>query len=114
MVIAVLVLSVVLVASGAVLGQHVVFENEVHEEVRTVLAGEQYQDLEVVGIRTEFEDRGVLTETNEITVVVSRPADRAYPDLADGIDERVSERTGREVAVTVEYVEQSSSEDRHR
>ncbi|MFC4988796.1 TIGR00341 family protein [Saliphagus infecundisoli] len=111
---AVLVLSVVLLAGGAVLGQHVAFENEVHDEVRTVLADERYEDLEVVGVRVEFEDRGLLSETNEIAVSVSRPADRAYPDLAEAIDERVSERTGRDVAVTVEYVEQTTTESGNR
>lgn len=105
----IILLSLLLLTSGAVLGQHIAFENEVNEEVRTGIADDQYDELEVVEVRAEFEDRGILTATNEVKVVVSRPADRAYPDLADHLDERVSDRTNREVFVTVEYVEQSSS-----
>jgi hypothetical protein len=40
-----------------------------------------------------------------VTVTVSRAADRSYSDLADGIESRVERRTGRDVRVTVEFVE---------
>ncbi|MCU4973187.1 TIGR00341 family protein [Halobacteria archaeon AArc-m2/3/4] len=105
-----LVAGAVLLAGGFVLAQHVAFENEVNDEVRTVLADEDYDDLELVSVQSEFEDGGLVREETGVTVVVRRPADVAYPDLAATLEDSLEERTDRPIDVVVEFVERSTTE----
>jgi hypothetical protein len=41
-----------------------------------------------------------------VTVSVSRPADRGYPELAGNIGRTLERRTGTDVVVTVRFEEQ--------
>ncbi|WP_306059762.1 TIGR00341 family protein [Natronococcus wangiae] len=97
--------TVVLAGAGVVLGQHVTFENEVNDEVKTVLADEEYEDLELVELQTEFHDGGAVADETEVTVVVRRPADSVYLSLATVIEHALEERTGHDVSVVLEFVE---------
>ncbi|ELY94258.1 hypothetical protein C483_03810 [Natrialba hulunbeirensis JCM 10989] len=108
--IAIMLVVAVIVLSGAglVLGQHVTFQNAVNDEVRTVLADDDYADLELAEVRTEFEDGGAVSDETDVTVVVARPADTAYPTLALDLEVALETRTERPVSVTVEFVERAS------
>ncbi|ELY49302.1 DUF389 domain-containing protein [Natronolimnohabitans innermongolicus] len=100
---------VVLSVGGVALGQYVLYENAVNDEVRTVLDDEEYDDLELVEVRTEFVGGGVGSDESEVTVVVQRPADAPYPNLGGDLESSVSERTDRDVAIVVEYVDADRS-----
>jgi hypothetical protein len=73
--------------------QHVAFERATHRGVQDVLEDPRHRGLELVGVRTAFDDAGVVTDEQSVTVVVSRSADGRYPALADDL-------TGRVVAAT--------------
>ena len=104
LVIAVVVGMLVFAAGGLVIGQYVGYQNDVNDEVRTVLEDDAYDDLELVEVRTEFVGPGTGGEP-DVTVVVQRPADVPYPDLVAALEAGLEERTDRAVAVTVEFVE---------
>ncbi|NKE36494.1 TIGR00341 family protein [Natronococcus sp. JC468] len=101
--------AVVLSGAGIVLGQHVTFENEVNEEVRTVLDDDEYDELELVELQTEFHDGGTISDETEVTISIRRPADTAYPTLATVIERALEERTDRDVSVVLEFVEGATS-----
>jgi uncharacterized hydrophobic protein (TIGR00341 family) len=107
---------VVLVVSFAVLGastaRHATVENAVNDAVGDVLDRDAYDDLALVSVRVGFSPVTELTGEQQVTVVVSRPADVPYPALADALRRAVADSTAGPVAVTVEYVEQVESERR--
>lgn len=108
----VLVLGAVVVAgAGIVLGHHVAFDNEVNEEIRTVLSDEKYDGLELVEVRTEFNDGGLVSDETGVTVVVQRPADQPYPTLVESVQTALEDRTDREITVSVEFVEGATTAD---
>jgi uncharacterized hydrophobic protein (TIGR00271 family) len=90
-------------AAGAVVAGQATFDNGANDAVQEVLDGPRYDDLRLVEVSPSF---GVVPDDDPhaVTVVVQRPADEPYPDLADRLRERVAARTGVEVAVTVEFV----------
>ncbi|SDJ56281.1 TIGR00341 family protein [Natronorubrum texcoconense] len=99
---------IVLSMGGLVLGQYVLYENSVNDEVRTVLDDDEYADLELVEVRTEFVGVGVDDES-AVTVVVQRPADAPYPNLVADLETTLEDRTDRDVAVVVEFVDAGRS-----
>ncbi|QLK26888.1 TIGR00341 family protein [Natrinema zhouii] len=106
----VLVLGIVVITgAGIVLGQHVAFDNEVNEEVRSVLSDAEYDRLELVEVRAEFNDGGLVSDETAVTVVVQRPADYPYPNLAERLETALEDRTDRELVVTVEYVDSATT-----
>ncbi|MFC6769252.1 DUF389 domain-containing protein [Natrinema soli] len=109
-VVVVLVL-VVIAGAGIVLGQHVAFDNEVNDEVRTVLSDDEYDGLELVEVRTEFNDAGLVSDETVVTVVVQRPADEPYPTLVESLQTALEDRTDREMTVSVEFVEGATTAD---
>ncbi|MFC7045095.1 TIGR00341 family protein [Halobacteriaceae archaeon GCM10025711] len=102
------VLAATLVVLGAVAGgalwQHVGFENEVNQAAQDVLDDPEYRSLELVSVRTQFQN-GRPGDAQEVTVVLNRPADESYPDLARALGDRVTDRTGRLVAVEIQFVD---------
>ncbi|MFC4543533.1 TIGR00341 family protein [Halosolutus amylolyticus] len=106
-----LVGAVVLLGGGLVLGQHVAFENAANDEVRTVVDGDEYSDLALVELRTEFHDGGAVSDETEVTVVVRRPADAPYPSLPMDLELALEDRTGHPVTIVVEYVEGTTAPD---
>ncbi|WP_049990385.1 DUF389 domain-containing protein [Natrinema salifodinae] len=108
----VLVLGTVVVSGATVvLGHHVGFENDVNDEVRTVVDEEEYAALELVEVRTAFNDGGVVSDEAAVTVVVQRPADQPYPTLTETLERRLEERTDRDVVVSIEFVEGGTTAD---
>ncbi|SFS47316.1 DUF389 domain-containing protein [Halostagnicola kamekurae] len=109
--IVVFVLAAVLAAGGFALTQHLTFQDAVSEEVQTVLEeDDDLADLELVSIGTEFDDHGIVSERTEVTIEIQRSAGREYPGLAETFAARISERTDRDVSVTVEFVDRRSSD----
>ncbi|AGB37168.1 TIGR00341 family protein [Natronococcus occultus] len=101
---------VVLAGSGVVLGQHVAFESEVNDEVRSVLDDDEYEELELVELETEFYDSGMISDETGVTVVVRRPADVPYPDLATTIEATLEAQTDHEVSVILEFIEGAAAD----
>lgn len=92
------------------MADHVSLETTANEVVQETLDRPTYRELSLLSVRAEFEVLGRPTGPTEVTIVVSRPADAAYPDLATTIGERVAERTSGDVSVTVEFVERQEYE----
>ncbi|WP_336024690.1 DUF389 domain-containing protein [Halobellus salinisoli] len=99
-----LALVAAVLASGALFTAQASFENEVNSAVGDVLDDEAYDDLELVQTRAEFV---VVPGSSppDVRVVVHRPADEPFPDLAADLGGVIEDRTGREVNVGVEFVE---------
>ncbi len=104
-----------LVATGFAITGQATFENEVNGAVDDVLDEEEYEDLELTRIRTDF----VLipgSDSPTVQVVVYRPADRAYPQLPEELAEAITDATGRDVLLRVEFVDrlEHDTEQSHR
>lgn len=100
-VVALLVLTSVVAATGGAVLDHSAFENEANVAVDEVLEADRYSAARLVSVTVEIASP-VGDDTQTISVVVQRPAAAAYPELPDRIRRRIAERTGRRVAVSVE------------
>ena len=103
------ILGVVLLATGGFVAGELAFENEVTDEVDAVLAEDEYEELRLVTVRTEFTDAGLVGDDRRVSIVLHRPVDHQYPDLPGEVAGRIAERTGADVVVEIEYTET----DRH-
>lgn len=95
--------------SGAVFVAQSSFENDVNGAVGDVLDEEQYAELQLAQTRVDF----VVvpgSEPPEAQVVVYRPVDEPYPQLAADLATVIGERSDRTVVVSVEFVENQRSE----
>jgi uncharacterized hydrophobic protein (TIGR00341 family) len=106
----ILISLVVLGGAGIVLGQHVAFESEVNDEVRSVLGGDEYEELELVELETEFYDGGTVTDETVVTIAVRRPADAPYPELAPTLERALEEQTDHDVVVVLEFIEGAAAD----
>jgi adenosyl cobinamide kinase/adenosyl cobinamide phosphate guanylyltransferase len=77
-------------------------ERDANRAVTDVLADDEYESLTLVSVRATVP---VVNGEYGVTVVLERPADRPYPELADRLYDEIAERTGRDVPVTVEFVD---------
>ncbi len=88
-------------------------ENEVRDEVTTVLEEEQYQSIKLIDLTIESES--VLSadiipyvrEPRTVIVTVGAPTEQRNSDLATAIKTRIS--TDHEIAVTVRYIQTVSA-----
>ena len=101
------VLAVVLLASSGFVADELMFENEVNDEVEAVLAKDEYEEVRLVAVQTEFTDAGLAGDDRRVSIVLHRPADRPYPDLPEAIADSIADRTGTNVVLEIEYVETS-------
>jgi uncharacterized hydrophobic protein (TIGR00341 family) len=106
-----LVTVVVLLAFFAVptvaMAEHVRVENTANGAVQDTLERPDYRELSLRSVTAEFTGLGLLGSEREVSVVVSRPADRSYPGLATDIGRTLERRTGTDVAVSIEFVERT-------
>ena len=98
-----------LVGASTLLASPVGFERAATEAAEDVLEDDRYEAVELVRLRA---DVGVgigpgPTDGESVTVLVNRPADTEYPDLADRLATAIADETGKEVAVVVEFTDQS-------
>jgi uncharacterized membrane protein len=112
--VAAVVLFGVLAAGGVVVATHVAFEQSVNQAVGETLDEPRYEELGLVVVRAEFDGRPLLSVVDEqqVTVVVTRDADRQYPALSDELARRIETQTGRQVSVVVQFVERQTASDR--
>lgn len=104
-------LLVVFVGAGGLLAGQVAFDNAVNTAVEDAMEQEEYAELELASVRTEVGMIRFLDRTPEVSVVVRRPADVPYPDLAESVRQQVQQETDREVHVSVEFVEGQTAGD---
>jgi uncharacterized hydrophobic protein (TIGR00271 family) len=98
-----------LVGASTLLAAPVGFERAATGAVEDVLDEPRYRAVELIRVRADV-GVGVGPDPaggESVTVAVSRPADAAYPDLADRIAAAIASGTDREVAVVVEYTDRS-------
>ncbi|SFR68661.1 DUF389 domain-containing protein [Halogeometricum limi] len=88
---------------------HVVFEQDVNAGVQTALSDEEYEEVELVGVKTQYDDAGVLGSPESITVSVVTGADATYPSIATDVRDRVKDRTGHDVTVEVHTLDYQRS-----
>lgn len=108
-VVSIAVLIVLLTGSGLLIADEVAYDREVNAEIEAALNEDDYEELELVEIETEFTSGDVTDEEREIAVIVNRPADQDYPELADRLADQVTERTGIDSSIEIEYREKEWS-----
>lgn len=100
-----LVLLVTLLGTGYLVGTNVVFTQSVNQEVQDTLDQSEYSDLSLSRVGAEYGGRLSQTGATDVSVRVSRSSERDYPDLAGELERRIERRTGRDVTVTVSFVD---------
>ena len=103
-----IVLAVLLVLVGAASFQQIAFEHTVNAQIEETLQSEEYEELELVTARIQYTGGGGSPAT--VSVGVTRPASaNETPSIADELDRRITDATGREVEVEVQIQEYQRS-----
>jgi uncharacterized hydrophobic protein (TIGR00271 family) len=104
---AVIVLLFLVVVAFTAVGtyQHLVFEQEVNDEVQEVLAGPEYGSLELAKVTTEYNDASVFSDDVSVTVTVERSSGQQYQGLAEEFHGEIDGQTDRSVQVSVRFVD---------
>lgn len=102
----VVLLVAVFAGTAAVTADQVRYERNANRAVTETLEADEYGALDLLDVRATVP---LVGEDYGVTVVVERPADRAYPVLADRIQTRIEERTGRTTPVNVQFVDRDRS-----
>jgi capsular polysaccharide biosynthesis protein len=100
----VLLFAAVLALTVAGTYEQLVFEQDVNREVQQTLGASQYSALELTGVQTNY-GVNALRDDPVVTVTVSRTSEREYEELARALQENISDRTNRPVAVNVRFVD---------
>ncbi len=82
--------------------QQVLFARTVHQEVHHTVS-DDYKDLKVADISTEYNAGVGLPTSNVVTVTVIRTSDKSYPKLAKTLERRIDAKVGGNVAVQVKF-----------
>ncbi|QLG27014.1 TIGR00341 family protein [Halorarum halophilum] len=101
------VTAILLLAPGALIANQVVFENDANDAIEETLERPEYDELELVSTHVGFGSG--TPDSSSISVTIARPADGAYPQLADAISRAVEVRTGETSLVEIEFVERTRS-----
>jgi uncharacterized hydrophobic protein (TIGR00341 family) len=109
LVVAIGLLSVVLAGTTYTEMQAGTFRTDTREEVRSVLASESYEELELLELTVESNPSLLGRESDRVVVTVGRPTDEEYPALAEALHQRIRQRTGRDVAIQVRFVDVQSA-----
>ena len=112
-VVAIAVLSVVLGLVTYLSFQVALFESQTNDELSSLFSEESPQELDFIESNVEYEPTDILLgNPAEVNVLVGRPANYEPPSgLADRIDRRLTEATGRAVIVRVGFVTEQRSGD---
>lgn len=104
-----IILVVTVVVGSAVVGQSA-FQSDTTNAVENELDEIDQPGLELVSVRTEFADRGLVTKSRDVTVTV-RTLPGLHPEqLSEQLEERIEAETGRDVTVTVVYESRTKSQ----
>jgi len=103
--------AVVVLVVGAAFLQQAAFELRVNDAATDVLEDGAYDDLGITDVSVEYAAPVLAPEPTGATFTLSRIGDREFPDLPDELDREITERTGREVTVRVQYVDYHTSGD---
>lgn len=104
-----LVLVAAVVATGYLTGVSIVFSQSVNQEVQQTLEQPEYANLSLSGVQVGYVGTSVENEPTSVTVYVSRTSNQSYPDLAGQLERKIEQRTGRNVAATVQFTESRTS-----
>jgi uncharacterized hydrophobic protein (TIGR00341 family) len=99
------VLAMVLVGAlvGAATVDQLYFQRTVTKEIQDTLAQPSYDHVSVVSFRVPYSTT-MIESPHQVTVVVTREAGtQRPPGLADTLDRQISEATGRDTTVRVQY-----------
>ena len=103
------VLVITVVIGSAVVGQSA-FKSDTTNAVENEIDDINQAGLELVSVRTEFGDLGLITQSRDVTVTV-RTLPGLEPDsLSEQLEERIESETGRNVTVTVIYESRTKSQ----
>lgn len=106
----VVLLVVSMVGVGWLTVGHAQFQRGTNAAVQETLERPAYGELDLVQVTTEYAGPGAAAAgTPEVTVRLSRPADRSYPDLAGALADRIERRTGTDVTVSTTYRESNTA-----
>ncbi len=100
----VVVLAAAFAGATGVTADQMAYERDANRAVTDVLAEDEFGSLTLVDVRTTVP---VVGDGYGVTVVVQRPADTAYPSLAERLRAEVAAHTGRQAPVTVQFVERA-------
>lgn len=86
---------------------HVAFESSVNQEVGTVLEQEEYEDPELVAVRTARDGPAPisLSTSQAILTLVNRRVDQVYPQLSQTLARQTVDETDRNIGDVVEFVD---------
>ncbi|WP_135304288.1 DUF389 domain-containing protein [Haloarcula amylovorans] len=101
----IVVFAIVIALTSVGTYQHVVYEQEVNQEVEAVLADSEYRSIELVSVKTGYNDMNLLGRDESVTVTVSRSSDAQYELLDENIQSNVSRATDRPVTVQVRFLD---------
>ncbi|MDF9744956.1 DUF389 domain-containing protein [Natrinema salsiterrestre] len=104
---AVIVLLFLVVVAVTAVGtyQHLVFEQQVNDDVQAVLDDPEYGSLELAGVATEYNDASAFSDDVSVTVTVGRSSGLEHDGLADELWTEMSAETDRSVSVDVRFVD---------
>ncbi|WP_266080146.1 TIGR00341 family protein [Haladaptatus caseinilyticus] len=106
---AIVVLLVSFAGAGIIMSKQMQTENVVNEEVQKVLQQDQYTELELIKVEVEFDDMGIIDQSQHVTVVISRPTNEPYPELSKNLAGNISNRFDGRVVVELEFTERQRS-----
>lgn len=104
-----IILLVTAVIGSAVVGQSA-FQSDTTTAVENEIDDTNQAGLELVSVRTEFGDRGLITDSRDVTVTVRTLPGLQPESLSDQLEKRIEEETGRDVSVTVIYQSRTKSQ----
>jgi uncharacterized hydrophobic protein (TIGR00271 family) len=99
------VVALLLVGTTALAGQHLLFQQSTNEVVESTMNDDDYRSLSLTGVSVEYGGTTPIGATPNVTVTVSQSTNQTFPDLANTLERRIEERTGRNVTVSVAFSE---------
>lgn len=108
--VAVAVLLVALAGVGTAVGQQMAADRQVVTGVSETLERDQYADLEVRSVQTEFAGLGLTGNERRVTLVLGRPEGETYPALPDALATNIQRQLDQPVSVSVTYRDQQQSD----
>jgi uncharacterized membrane protein len=97
------------VATGYLTATSVAFSQQVNQEVEATLSNPAYANLSLTGVQVGYGGRSWESSSTNVTVQVSRPSNREFPDIGPRIERQIEQRTGQDVRVTVKFTESQTA-----